>query len=281
MNMHKKYFKLISGILTLLTVGVFCGCEGQENSLTVGEGKMYKTIQAAVDAANDGDVILVYPGTYTESVSVVGKTLTIKGINRDTCILQYSNADYLEPPLEMGSGKLFNMTIHALGETQKPGAIAKAYALHIDYHISRNNTFTVENVTFVNDDYQTVGIGLREAFTLHFKNCTFICKSDKNAFYCHDDPTGVPAPKQNLIAEDCYFENKGGAATVMLQSQEQEGSDITCLWTGNKLVNKGSGKLVDCHFWNPKVSDREGWLGMSFWTNSSRSSGNTAAELNG
>lgn len=278
--MHKKYFKFFSGILTLLTLGVFCGCDDQGRMLTVGAGKMYATIQEAVDAAQDGDVILIYPGTYTESVCVTGKTLTLQGTDREACILQYPNGDYLTPPLEMGSGKLLNMTLHATAQMQKPGAIAKAYALHIDYSISRNNTFTIEDVTFVNDDYQTVGIGLREAFTLRFKHCSFICKGDKNAFYCHDDPTGVAAPNQQLIVDGCYFENNGTTSTIMMQSQEQEGSDILCLWTDNEVVNKGVGKLVDCQFWNPKVSDRQGWLGMSFWENSSKSSRNTVSELN-
>lgn len=37
----------------------------------------YLTIQAMVNAANPGDTIIVYPGTYTENVDV-NKSLTIK-----------------------------------------------------------------------------------------------------------------------------------------------------------------------------------------------------------
>ena len=37
----------------------------------------YPTIQAAIDASNNGDVILVAPGTYTESPILSGKALTI------------------------------------------------------------------------------------------------------------------------------------------------------------------------------------------------------------
>ncbi len=260
------------------------GCSEQTPSvpaLTVGEGKQFATIQEAVNAAKDGDVIEVYPGTYTEAVCVTEKTLTIQGTDKEKCILQYPNGDYLVPPLEMGSGVLKNMTIHATHQEQVPGSIAKAYALHIDYHISRNTTFTIENVNFVNDSYQTLGIGLRNDFTLTFKNCSFICKANFNAFYCHDDPGGVKAPNQQLVVDNCYFENNGSTPTIMLQSQEQEGSDITCLWTNNEILNKGTGKLVDRQFWNPKVSEEEGWLGMTYWKNSSKSSGNTAEELNG
>jgi F-box protein 11 len=47
-------------------------------TLIVGPGG-YATISAAVDAARDGDTILVRPGRYEESVVVEGKTITIRG----------------------------------------------------------------------------------------------------------------------------------------------------------------------------------------------------------
>jgi len=40
--------------------------------LRVGDGQAYVTIQEAVDAAGPGDMVLVYPGTYVESVAVGG-----------------------------------------------------------------------------------------------------------------------------------------------------------------------------------------------------------------
>lgn len=292
--MRKKWFcvcMLASMLLGLPLVGCSDPTSGQENEtpskegkknvLTVGTGKQYATIQAAVNAAKNEDIIEVYPGTYEEAVSVTEKTLTIQGTDKKNCILQYPNGDYLNPPLEMGSGVLKNMTIYASHQTQLPNTIAKAYALHIDFHISRNNTFTIENVDFVNDSYQTVGIGLRNDFTLTFKNCSFVCLRNYDAFYCHDDPSGLEAPNQKLVVENCYFENRGTQPTIMMQSQEQVGSDITCVWKNNEVVNKGDGKLVDRQFWNPKVSEEEGWLGMTYWKNSSLSGGNNAEELNG
>ena len=47
----------------------------------------YGTIQAAVDAADEGDLILISPGTYTEAVDVVTPDLTIRGLDRDTVVL--------------------------------------------------------------------------------------------------------------------------------------------------------------------------------------------------
>src|SRR6056297_74555 len=47
----------------------------------------FDTIQAAVDAAEPGDLILIEPGTYNEAVNVVTDDLTIRGLDRNEVIL--------------------------------------------------------------------------------------------------------------------------------------------------------------------------------------------------
>lgn len=46
-------------------------------TLYVGAGKQYATIQAAVDAAQSGDTIIVSPGTYRENVLIEGKRVSL------------------------------------------------------------------------------------------------------------------------------------------------------------------------------------------------------------
>ena len=47
----------------------------------------YDTIQAAVDAAEPGSLILIAPGTYNEAVDVTTDELVIRGLDRNTVIL--------------------------------------------------------------------------------------------------------------------------------------------------------------------------------------------------
>ncbi len=47
----------------------------------------FPTIQAAVDAASSGDLIMLSPGTYSEAVDVTTDDLVIRGMDRNTVIL--------------------------------------------------------------------------------------------------------------------------------------------------------------------------------------------------
>src|SRR5690606_686040 len=47
----------------------------------------YPTVQSAVDAAQPGDLVLIQPGTYKESVSVTTPRLVIRGADRNRVIL--------------------------------------------------------------------------------------------------------------------------------------------------------------------------------------------------
>lgn len=248
--------------------------------LCVGEGKTFATISDAVYAAKSGDVILVSRGTYRESVHAAGKKLFIIGEDRKKCILTHPNGDYFSPPLEMGAGMIANMTVDATGQKQVQGAIAKAYAMHVDYNSSIGENLLAIDVDFYNDDNTVLGLGLRENFTLIFRNCLIECRGDQTAFFCHDDPTKYGSASQRLVVENCLFYNHGSAPTLVLQSQEAAGSSVSCLWQNNQVVNSKSDNLLHVRYDGTKIAGEGGWLGMSFWKNEAASCQNTLSELN-
>ena len=57
------------------------------NVLEVGTDKEYTTIQNAVDKALNGDLILISPGVYNESVTITTPYLTIRGTDRNSVII--------------------------------------------------------------------------------------------------------------------------------------------------------------------------------------------------
>jgi len=59
---------------------------GEPGTIRVPED--HDTIQAAVDAASEGDLILIAPGTYEEAVDVKTNDLVIRGLSRNEVILE-------------------------------------------------------------------------------------------------------------------------------------------------------------------------------------------------
>ena len=58
-----------------------------QNVLKVGNGEQYTTIQDAVNNSNEGDLVLIGPGVYNESVTVTTSYLTLRGTDRNKVIV--------------------------------------------------------------------------------------------------------------------------------------------------------------------------------------------------
>jgi hypothetical protein len=87
---------LLAVLATMSLVATSCGGsddgggdDGGEESgpTTLNVPEDHPTIQEAVDAASPGDLILIEPGIYKEAVTVSTENLTIRGLDRNTVIL--------------------------------------------------------------------------------------------------------------------------------------------------------------------------------------------------
>jgi len=86
MNAHKKY--LFIGLLLLGLLFIFCATVSAENVWVDDDyhypeesdgtlSKPYATIQAAINAAQDGDVVKILPGTYHEDI-IIDKSISLR-----------------------------------------------------------------------------------------------------------------------------------------------------------------------------------------------------------
>ena len=68
---------LFASLAVLLPLALFMRFPGLDQAGTIHVPGDYATIQSAVNAAQNGDVILVSPGTYREALRISGKTITL------------------------------------------------------------------------------------------------------------------------------------------------------------------------------------------------------------
>ncbi len=67
---------------SLILTFVLCGTKLWAQTFYVPSGQ-YSTIQSAINAAADGDVVIVSPGTYYENINFHGKAITVRSVNPD------------------------------------------------------------------------------------------------------------------------------------------------------------------------------------------------------
>lgn len=69
---------ITQGAKYALTRSIKVTVPGRVGGRTISVPKDYSTIQAAIDAAEDGDTIVAAPGTYRETINFKGKNIILQ-----------------------------------------------------------------------------------------------------------------------------------------------------------------------------------------------------------
>jgi parallel beta-helix repeat protein len=113
----KKGLGITIFIVTLILLNSFYFKVPQASGTIRGVPNPYPTIQAAINAANPGDTILVAVGTYSEHV-VVNKSVTLMGTNRASILTGAKSISTRVVDVSVGNIKISGFTVQCVG-TQK------------------------------------------------------------------------------------------------------------------------------------------------------------------
>ncbi len=132
-------------------------------TLEVGPGKTYSTIQAAINAANDGDTVWVANGTYTETLDIT-KNITLEGESEAGVLIDTSTFN------DYGISVSGDLTVTLKDFTVKgPAPAAYGYGIKVS---GENADITIHDVT-VKDSGRS-GIDLNGVARGDLKNITVI-----------------------------------------------------------------------------------------------------------
>jgi hypothetical protein len=209
----------------------------------------YTTIQSAVDAAVSGDTIIIFPGTYTESVESIGKDIHFKGINKKTCIVYDSSANKTTPPFDIAGGSISDLTIiedHSNPTTSDPLILYKAYCIHIDSPSAIGKKIRIENCILRNSYFPCFGMGLWQDCTIEIINCDvdtydinpIVDNRGYGALYYHSNSSSN-ITNQNISIVNCRVYS---AETMVLRNTNVvDGSVVINEYINNMFFSRVSG----------------------------------------
>lgn len=222
----KKLFRVQNGNSTVRLVGV------------AGD---YQTIQAACDAANVDDIIIVLPGIYTEQVSIFGKKLHIYGVDKKLCKIVDHTGNYYTPPVEMNIGTLANFTI--IEDASQPAEDEtnfQAYCIHNDNPTNTDGeSLEIANCDLYNERHSCIGFGMYKNYKVYIHDC-YMRKNSVDTgeykygcLYVHGS-TQNNSTNQILIVENCTISSAGDyAARVGIPSTGS--GEVKARFIGNKM----------------------------------------------
>jgi parallel beta-helix repeat protein len=209
--------KSISIVLVLILIlmsltGCFDNKSSNKNGSTNSDIKtVTSTIQALIDAANEGDTIIIPRGTYNENLTI-RKTLHLKGEDRDTTII--------DPNKEV----IAILVINADGTTIKDLTIQNSYWYDTDdgIYLHSDNCEISNCIIKDHDD----GINLYWASNNKVLNNQFL--ENSNGIYVGD----ISVHGSNIIANNYFANNSGGITLSGVKENEIYENTFADNWRG-------------------------------------------------
>ena len=188
----------------------------------------YLTISAAVAAASPGDEIVVAPGTYNERVTI-NKSLTLKGVNESSCILDGTGLLGTGSGITISTG-VTNVTIRYFTVQNYAGTDPNSSAGI--YAPGGNNNLTIEHVTIQNN---FGGSGFYANGPVTDVTLNYVTASG------HDNSKGVARGiviwnglKSNITITNCTVFNNNCCGIEL-----QDGSATGVTMSGNVIYDNG------------------------------------------
>lgn len=251
--------------------------------------RAYATIQAAIQAANDGDRIVLSPGTYLENVDLLDKRVVIEGVTAPE-LTRIDGNGKLMPTLRATSKQASGSVVRNLtitGGTGLPSAALKAtdyYGAGVcamggatlrleNCHIVANGT-KGEGATFGggayaggkdtrielvqclvrgNHAWATGGATLAdmEATVVHDR-CTIVGNSARAWSFGHQGGVSVANSGKAVITHSIVWDNAGFQARAFGPPYD-EGTRIDVTWSAVQYGIEGTGNFLK----DPRFVDRE------------------------
>ncbi|MBD5452321.1 MAG: hypothetical protein HDR25_06735 [Lachnospiraceae bacterium] len=269
----------------------------------------FLTIQEGVDAAEDGDTLIIQKGIYNEEVTIKNKEVNLIGVDKNFCTIQYNTLSYRHAPLTIAAGKVENLTLRgtstgAAAETLTEEEIAqinaelvtdtwerqknyKGYAVHIDQNYLYERQLSFKNCRIVSSNSHCVGIGTRGSSAITFEACDFISTGEGSCIYLHDPTTSEVCGPVDFRMTDCKLTSYVSPYVMNMQSLMPEENlialtfqNVTVYSKNVKKVNPEGRKSCYIEVYNASGDLGEGWCGLNGYYLTAESAGNTLDEMN-
>ena len=197
----------------------------------------FRSIQDAIDAAQDGDIIQVGPGVYSETLKIVNKSLTLKGSGRDTTIINGRNQNQL-PTVFIDTGN-----VDISGFTIRNG----------NWGVDINDSTSSSVSDCVIRENKVVGIGCKNSKVELNNNLITDTVPLKGAF-----GRGTQAISSNIVFNNNTISNNAEMGIITFNTQ---GSINNCIVGNNKStgLNMLDGSNIDV---TDSVFDQNGLTGI-------------------